>query len=254
MSTPAHGRLIEVGAVLFAIGILLLAYMLLRIIKRIRYRDTGNILNPPPKSPGLLILLPALLFILAAQGFFWLSSQLEYYRPMREDGFIGWVRAEPQANPVNSLKMTYTPMLGDSMGMPSIIYLAGDSWRLSGEILNFKFAAKYLKVPQRAYKVIRFNSRFVGRATANVSGALFTEGLLEGGATKAASVFQTGKFWDWFAVSDSFQSEYNPAEKAGEFAVRVRPDKSVVLVPREHVSKDIDISEEAEEVTEADSL
>ncbi|OGC92318.1 MAG: hypothetical protein A2W25_16225 [candidate division Zixibacteria bacterium RBG_16_53_22] len=226
-------RLTLVGAALFAGGILLLAYMLFRIARRIGYRANRDALHRPPKSPGLLILLPALFLIVAAQGFFWLSSQLEYFRPMRDDGFVGWVHVDRQPNSVKTLWITYTPLFGDSMGIANSIYLSGDSWRLSGEILNFKFANEFLKLPARACKVTRFNSRYMKRAPSDVAGAMFAESGLDGGPSMATSIFRESPLWRWFATADSFGTDYWTTEKTDEFAIRVRPDRSVVLVERE---------------------
>ena len=232
-------RLTLVGAALLASGILLLAYMLFRIGRRIAYRGATKPLRPPPKSPGLLILLPALILIIAAQGFFWLSSQLEYFRPMRDDGFVGWVRVDRQPNSVKSLWITYTPLFGDSMGIANSIYLSGDSWRLSGEILNFKFANEYLNLPSRACKVTRFSSRYMKRTPSDVAGAMFGERGLGGGPSAAASIFRGSLLWRWFATADSFGTDYCTTEKTDEFAIRLRPDRSVVLVPREKAKPSI---------------
>lgn len=228
-----------VGAALFGAGILLLVFMLYRVFRRIGYRDTGDPRHPPPRSLGLLILAPALVLIVGSQGFFWLASQLEYFRPMREDGFVGWIRIERRPDPVRSLAVRYIPMAGDSMGITSSSYLTGDSWRLSGEVLNFKFANDYLQLPQRMFKLTRINSRYVRRAPPGISGTMFGEFNPEGGPSDAASIFRDSRIWSWFVSADSFGTDYLTTEKIDEFAVRVRPDRSVVLVPRDKAEPSI---------------
>jgi hypothetical protein len=145
-------------------------------------------------------------------------------------------------------------MAGDFMGISTSAELSGDSWRLSGEIVNFKFANKYLELPSRMYKVTRVRSRYAGRTPPGVTGALLNEFDPEGGPSGAASVFRDSWFWSWFATADSFGTDYVTTEENDEFAVRVRPDKSVVLVPREKAEPVIDSTPSEEMAVGADSL
>jgi hypothetical protein len=226
-------RLTQVGVALFVLGIVLLAYMLNRAIRRLRYRAAGNRRGLPPAAPGFVALALALLFIVAAQGCFWLDSILKTFRPMRDDGFVAWVRAERQPHPVRSLKMSLMPLVGDSLAIANQFYLSGDSWRFAGEVLQFRFAKKLLGLPPRAYKVTRFDSRFLKRIPPRVSAALFNENALEGGPSAAFSLFRGSRFWRWFATADSFGIDYQTTRGTDEYAIRVRPDRSVALVERE---------------------
>jgi hypothetical protein len=225
-----HGRLTEVGVVLFIGGILLLAFLLNRVVKRIRYRDTGNMLQPPPRNPGVLAIIPALLMIILAQGCFWLGTQLQYFRPVRDDGIIARIQVERQTDPIKSLKVSYYPIVGDSLGMANIFFLSGDSWRFSGEALNFNFANKYLDLPARSYKIIGFDSRFLERLPPNVSAALLDENMLEGGRSAAYSAFRNNRLFKWFATADSFGIDFLTTRQSDSYAVRLRPNSSVALV------------------------
>jgi hypothetical protein len=221
-------RLTLAGAVLFAAGALLLALMLGRIIRRITYRPSDT-RKAPPASPHLFYILPALFLIVAGQGFFWLSSQLEYFRPVSSDGNLGQVKVERQSDPIRSLEITFVPLLNGSASLPNRFYMSGDSWRLSGELISFKFGRKFFKFPECAYKAVRFESRFSGQLPANVPGVLLNENLLEGGPSQAFRLFRDSRYFKWFASVDSFSTSYLVAEKNDSFTIKLETNGSAAL-------------------------
>jgi hypothetical protein len=225
-----NSRLILLGVVVFVAGILLLAFLLNRVVKRIRYRDTGDLLHPPPKSPSVMLIILALLIIAVGQSFFWLSTQIEYFRQFRKDNTIGWLQVERLPDPIKTLKVTYFPFNGDSTALPNEFILSGDSWRFSGEIIKFKFANKYLRLPARAYKTIEFNSRYMERLPAKVSGTLLHENLLEGGSSAAYRLFRDSRYFKWFAEVDSFSTDFVTTDRADTFTIKLESDRSVGLL------------------------
>ena len=222
-------RLTLLGVVIFAIGILFLAFSLRRIINRIRYRDTGDPLHPPPKNPSILFILLALIVIVVAQGFFWLSSQITYFRPIGPNAAIGKLQIERLSDPVKSLRLVYLPLVNDSTGLPNQFFLSGDSWKFSGEILKFKFANEYLLLPLRAYKITQFDSRFIERLPPNATGTLLDRNDLEGGASTAFRIFRDSKYCKWFAEVDSFATDYVTTEKVDTYYIKILEDRTVGL-------------------------
>jgi hypothetical protein len=133
-------RLNIFGLVFFAAGLVLLFVSIWWIYKRIRFKASDDPRQKQPRKVGLALILPMIIFILLGQGFFWLSSQLKFYRPAARDYGIGTIEINRLNDPVKSLEVAYTPVYGDSSAVPSRFYLSGDSWRFKGEIINFKFA------------------------------------------------------------------------------------------------------------------
>jgi len=222
-------RLTLLGGIIFAVGILMLGYSLNRIIKRIRYRDTGDPMHRPPKNPRISLILLALVFIVVSQGFFWLSSQITYFRPIGANTQIGKIEIERLNDPVKSLRLTYRPLINDSTALPNQFYLSGDSWKFSGEIIKFKFGIKYLDLPLRAYKIKQFDSRFIGRLPPNASGALLDYNILEGGASTAFRLFRDSRYFKWFAEVDSFATDYVTTAGVDSFTIKIEPDRTVGL-------------------------
>jgi hypothetical protein len=221
-------RLTISGAVLFVAGILLLAYSLNRVVQRIRYRDTGDPLKRPPKSPSPSLIILALMIIACAQVFFWLSSQIQDFRPLNS-GRLGQLEVERQGDPIKSLKMLYIPTSLDSVGEPNLFYLSGDSWRFSGEIIDFKFARKFFGLPERAYKTTVFDGRFLERLPPNISAALLHENTLEGGSSAAFRLFRDSKYFKWFATVDSFATDYVTTPHRDSYILKIAPDRTVDL-------------------------
>jgi hypothetical protein len=224
-----NSRLTLIGAALFAVGILLLVFSLNRVVKRIRYRDTGDKFRRPPKSPSLIVVILALVFIVFGDGFFWLSSQIDSFRPIGADGIIGRVQVERLDDPVKSLGVTYIPSEGNVESVPNLFYLSGDSWRFKGEIIDFKIANKYLNLPARVYKTTAFNGRFLERLPPNASGALLDENILEGGSSAAYRLFRDSRYFKWFAGVDSFAIDYITTAKRDSFIIRLEADGSLAL-------------------------
>ena len=222
-------RLTILGGVVFVIGILFLILSLRRIIKRIGYRDTGEPMHLPPKSPRISFIVLALVLIILSQAFFWLSSQITYYRPIGNSAEIGKLEVIHLGDPVKSLKMTYHPLWGDSIALPNQFYLSGDSWKFSGEIIIFKFGNKYLGLPARAYKINQFDGRFIERLPPNASGALLDCNVLEGGGSTAFRLFRDSRYFKWFAEVDSFSTDYVTTVKADSFTIRLETDRTVGL-------------------------
>jgi hypothetical protein len=222
-------QLTLLGAVLLGAGILLLAILLDQVVKRIRYRGSSNRREKPPASASIVMVIVALSMIILSQGMFWLSSQIRYFRPIRDDGILGRVVIERQDNPVKALKMTYTPMVGDSMGIVNSFYLSGDSWRFSGEMIGFNVASKFLGLPSKAYKTVKFNGRFRGRIPPGTSEAILKENPLEGGSSAAFTVFRDRPWLNWFASVDSFEVPYRYAERNDSFNIKISPEGIVTL-------------------------
>jgi hypothetical protein len=235
------------GAVLLVAGILLLAFLLDQVVKRIRYRGSRNRRETPPGSPSLLMVILALILIVLSQGLFWLSSQMRYFRPLGHNEVLGRIVIERQDNPVKALKMTYTPMAGDSVGMTNLFYLSGDSWRFSGEMIGFNFATKLLGLPPKAYKTVKFNGQFRGRIPPGVSEAILKENPLEGGSSAAFSVFRDSPWLKWFATVDSFGVPFMYAARDDSFDIKIGAQGVVTLksYPSQAVAEDSSANEVA---------
>lgn len=216
-------RLAVIGTVLFIAGILLLAYLLRRVFKRIKYQDTGSPRSKPPGGLNILFLLIALIFIISSQGFFWLSSQLNYFRPLETTGDIGRLTVKQTNDPVKSLEMRYVPASKDSVNIENFFFLSGDSWRLSGEIINFKFGREYLDLPERSYKTVEFDGRFLARRAPSSTGELFHSKELEGGRSRAFEVFRDSRYFRWFAEVDSFASEFVTTDGTWDYDLNIEP-------------------------------
>lgn len=219
-----ESRLALFGIGLFVLGILLLAYLLRRVFKRIRYRDTGE---PRAKAPGgasIFLIILALIFIVLAQGFFWMSSQVKYFRPLNDDGAIGRVAVKRTGDPIKSLEVRYVPATGQSVSVENMFYLSGDSWRFSGELLRFKFARNQLDLPEKAYKTIEFNGRFIAQRSPSSTGALLHTQELEGGQSAAFEFFRDTRLFKWFAEVDSFASDWVTVEETTSYELSINSE------------------------------
>jgi hypothetical protein len=224
-----ESRLTVIGVALFAVGILLLAYMLRRVFKRIGYKDTGEAKKKIPAGANILLIVLSLIFILMAQGAFWLSSQVKSFKPLSESGDIGQVSARLTDDPLKSLEMSYIPSSGSATGIVNRFFLSGDSWRVSGEILHFKFAQKWLKLPERCYKTTEFNGDFVATRPPSATGALFHTTEIEGGESAAFDFFRDASLFKWFAEVDSFASDWVTVEEEGSCELAISKDGGVII-------------------------
>ncbi len=222
-----ESRLALYGIGLFLLGILLLAYLLRRVIKRIRYRDSGEPRSKAPGGASILLIILALLSIVLSQGFFWLSSQLKYYRPLNNEGDIGRLTVKRTDDQIKSLEIRYVPASGYSVSVENIVYLSGDSWRVSGEILRFKFARNQFTLPERAYKTTEFNGRFIARRSPSSTGALLHTEQLEGGQSAVFEFFRDTRLFKWFAEVDSFATDWVTVEDSESYELIVDKDGSV---------------------------
>jgi len=230
-------QLTVLGAALMIAGILLLAFLLDQVVKRIRYRSSGDRRKSPPANPSGFLVILGLAIIAISQTCFWLSSEVKYFRPLRSDGVIGKVAIERQDNPVKALKITYVPMVGDSSGMPNSFYLSGDSWSLTGELIYFKLAHNYLGLPSRAFKTVEFNGRFQGRIPPGTSGAILKDNPLEGGSSSAFKAFRDSRWISWFASVDSFSVPFLKAESDETLEIKLGSDGVVSLLSTDEQAK-----------------
>lgn len=225
-------RLTLLGIIFFAAGILLLAFLLRRVFKRIRFQDTGSFKSKPPGGINIIFVVVALVMIVLAQGFFWLSAQLKYFRPLDENGNIGRLTVLTTDDPVKSLELRYVPASGDTanaVNVENMFYLSGDSWRVSGEILNFKFARGFFQLPERCYKTTEFNGQFLSERAPAYAKALFHSWEMEGGPSRAFSLFRDGKYLKWFAEVDSFSGDWVTVEGSGAHKLAIDKDGGVAV-------------------------
>lgn len=220
-------RLTLLGIMFFAVGILLLAFLLRQVFRRISYKDPGDFRSKPPGGVNIIFVLLALLFIVLAQGLFWMSSQLKYFRPLNDYGDLGRLTATRTNDAVKSLEIRYVPASYDSVNIENMFYLSGDSWRFSGEILNFKFARDFLRLPERCYKTVEFNGQYLERRAPSSTGTLFHTKELEGGRSRAFQVFRDSKYFGWFAEVDSFSSDFVTTEGKVEYDLNIEPNGNI---------------------------
>lgn len=223
------GKLYLYGIVLFVLGIILLAFLLRRIYNRIRYRDTGDSKSGPPKGINVYVVIAAILFIVIGQVFFWLSSQVRFFRPFGADGLFGSIVITKTGDPIKSLEVRYTPSFGDSTAVENRFYLSGDSWRMRGEMLRFKFLNHLLELPDSCYKLVEFNGEFQGRMPREAHGALLNTELIEGGESKAYRFFHDTKQFKWFAEADSFSTGWEQVKGTVGYYLYIKPDGTVEL-------------------------
>ena len=223
------GKLFVYGIVLFILGLILLGFQLTGVFKRIRYRDTGDPKSKPPRGINVYFVTLAILFILIAQAFFRLSSEIKFFRPFAEDVLFASLYVARTGDSIKSLEMRYTPVIGDSSGVENLFYLSGDSWRLKGEILKFKFLAEYLGLPDSCYKTVEFNGKFVGRLPPDTRGAMLHTEIIEGGQSGAFRFFRDTKLFKWFAEADSFYTDYERIDNSVGFYMYINPDGTVEL-------------------------
>jgi len=223
------GRLFIYGIVLFILGLILLGFQLNSVFKRIRYRDTGDPKSRPPGGANIYFVILAIFFIIIAQAFFWLSSETKFFRPFGKDGLFAALYIARTGDSVKSLEMRYTPVIGDSSGMENLFFLSGDSWRLRGEVLKFKFLADFLGLPDSCYKTVEFNGKFVGRLPPDTRGAMLHTEIIEGGESGAFRFFRDTRFFKWFAEADSFSTDYERIDNSVGFYLYIGADGVVEL-------------------------
>lgn len=221
--------LFRYGIVLFILGIALLVYLLIRVFKRFRFKDTGDPQAWPPRGINIYLVIAIVVFIVLGRCFFWLSSQVKYFRPFGEDGRFASLFVTRTGDPIKSLEMLYIPAVGDSSAMENLFYLSGDSWKLKGEILKFKFLNKYLGLPDSCYKTVEFNSEFQGRLPRDTRGALLHNEIIEGGESGAFRLFKDSKLLKWFAEADSFYTDYERINNSTGYYLHLKPDGTVEL-------------------------
>ena len=221
--------LFRYGIVLFVLGIALLVFLLIRIFKRFRFRDTGDPKLRPPRGMNIYLFILIIIFISIGQSFFWLSSQVKYFRPFGENGMFASLFVTRTGDPIKSLEMLYIPAVGDSSAMENLFYLSGDSWRLKGEILKFKFLADFLGLPDSCYKTVEFRSEFKGRMPPDTRGALLNTEIIEGGESGAFRFFRDTGLFKWFAEADSFSTDLQRKDESVGYYLHLTSDGSVEL-------------------------
>jgi hypothetical protein len=223
------GKLFVYGIAFLVLGIILLIFQLNRIFKRIRYRDTGDPKAKPPRGINVYLILIAVFLIILAQAFFWLPSGIKFFRPLGEEGLFGYLYINRTGDPIKSLEMRFTPMIDDSSGVENLFFLSGDSWRMRGEILNFKFLHNWLDLPDRCYKLVEFNGEFQGRLPPDTRGAMLHKEVIEGGESGAFRAFHDNGFFKWFAEADSFSTDWQRVDNSVGLYMYLKPDGSVEL-------------------------
>jgi len=217
------------GIVLFVLGIALLIFLLIRVVKRFRFREKGESKIGPPGGANIYLIIVIIIIIAIGQSFLWLSSQLKFFRPLGEDGRFATLYVTRTGDPIKSLEMLYVPAVGDSSAMENLFYLSGDSWRLRGELLKFKFLVEYLGLADSCYKTVEFNGEFQGRLPRDARGALLNSELIEGGESDIFRFFRDTSLFKWFAEVDSFSTDFQRIDDSVAYYLNLTPDGTVKL-------------------------
>jgi len=174
-------KAIFIAAILLAIGLLLLTWFLLRLLRRLTFRFHEG--KPKYLPPGVAYwaIITAMIILILSWSLFWTGTKLLGFKQFTPATNIGYIAAWNQGDPVKTIKFDFYPT-GDSLvGTATSFYLSGNTWYVRGQQVSLSGFLTTIFGAEDYYKVTDFYGDFTGHKPPGINSPLLSHQPIEGG-------------------------------------------------------------------------
>jgi hypothetical protein len=170
-----------IAVLLLIIGVILLGWFLIRIIRRLTFQPIAGKPRRPPGGVSYFAIFVAVVLLTCSWVLFWVGHQLKTFKPFSPPGMIGKLELVNEKDPIKSLYVKYYSALDDSLSKPTSFYLSGNAWGMRGQYVKIPGFLKPVFLGQHFYKVTDFYGDFIGHRPPGIESPLLAHQTIEGG-------------------------------------------------------------------------
>jgi hypothetical protein len=228
-----NAKILLIGTILLAFGLLLLLLFLIMLVRRISYYSQTHKVKRAPMGVSYLAIFTAVILLAFSLAFFNFSNDLKWFSPYKPDAKACLVDITRTNDPVKTLRVIMYSSKGDSLKENPEFYLSGDAWYIKGQLVRVSgFIGKLFPV-SHAYKINEMYGEYATRNSITADKTIFAHRVIDEGAVDLGQYvkfiklingsFQASEFSTppilardhdryWLTISDSGQVSVEMAE------------------------------------------
>lgn len=131
-----HAKILLIGTILLAFGLLLLLLFLIMLVRRISYYSRSHKMKRAPLGVSYIAIFLATFLLALSWAFFSFSNNLKEFRPYAPNQKNSLIDITRTGDPVKTLRIIIYSSTGDSLKENSEFFLSGDAWYLKGQLIQ----------------------------------------------------------------------------------------------------------------------
>lgn len=228
-----HAKLMMIGTILLALGLLLLLLFLIMLVRRISYYSRSHKVKRAPLGVSYIAIFLAALLLVLSWAFFHFSNNLKEFVPYRPDVNCCLIDVTKTNDPVKTLRVIMYAPNGSSLKENPEFYLSGDVWYLKGQLIHVSGYMEKLLEGSNGFKLNDMYGEYANPKAVGADKTIFSHHIFDEGATDLMPYvkfiklikgsFQTSDFATnpipagahdrfWMAISDSGSVSLEPAK------------------------------------------
>lgn len=171
------------AVILLVIGLILLGWFLVRIIRRLTFVPIQGKTKKPPAGVSYLSIILAIILLACSWMLFWLGHELKSFHPFTPPGGIARIEVSNEGDPVKSIKVNFYTIDDEGQSKPTSFYLSGNSWKAKGQHVKISRQLAYIFNSEDFFKVTDFYGDYVGFKPPGSHAPLLGHETIAGGQT-----------------------------------------------------------------------
>lgn len=197
-----HAKILLIGTILLALGLLLLLMFLIMLVRRISYYSRSHKLKRAPLGVSYIAIFLATLLLALSWAFFGFSNNLKGFKPYTPDLKTGLIDVTRTNDPVKTLRIIIYSARGDSLKENPEFFLSGDAWYLKGQLLSVSGYMEKLFPAPRGFKLNDMYGEYANPDAIDADKTIFSHHIFDEGAIELAPYVKFIKL-----IKGSFQVE-----------------------------------------------
>jgi hypothetical protein len=219
-----NAKILLIGTILLAFGLLLLLLFLIMLARRISYYSQTHKVKRAPLGVSYIAIFTAVILLAFSWAFFNFSNDLKWFSPYKPDAKTCLIDITRTNDPVKTLRVIIYTSKGDSLKENPEFYLSGDAWYIKGQLIRASGFIGKLFPASHAYKMNEMYGEYVPQNSITSDKTIFAHRVIDDGPVDLGQYvkfvelihgsFQASEFYTppilvgdhdryWMAISDS---------------------------------------------------
>jgi len=195
-------KILLIGTILLAFGLLLLLLFLIMLVRRISYYSQTHKVKRAPLGVSYIAIFAAVTLLAFSWAFFSFSNNLKEFVPYWPDVNCCLIDITKTNDPVKTLRVIMYSPNGNSLKESPEFYLSGDAWYLKGQLIHVSGYVEKLFHSSHGFKLNDMYGEYANPSAIGADKTIFSHHIFDGGATDLTPYIKFIKF-----MKGSFQAE-----------------------------------------------
>jgi hypothetical protein len=197
-----NNKILLIGTILLALGLLLLLLFLIMLVRRITYYSQTHKVKRAPLGVSYLAIFAAVILLAFSWVFFNFSNNLKGFVSYRSDEKCCLIDITKTNDPVKTLRVTMYSPQGNSLKENPEFYLSGDAWYFKGQLIHISGYVEKLFYSSNGFKLNEMYGEYSNPKAIGADKTIFSHHIFDEGAAELTPYVKFIKL-----IKGSFQAE-----------------------------------------------